>query len=72
MQTHQIDTALQLRLAQLNNTQKESLLKLIDSFIEEGIDVKAYSEDLEKANREIENGDFVMHEEAVQIINGSK
>lgn len=67
MQTHQIDTALQLRLAQLNNTQKESLLKLIDSFIKEGIDIKAYSEDLEKANREIENGDFVMHEELLKI-----
>jgi predicted transcriptional regulator len=72
MQTNSIDSALQQRIGKLNTAQKESLLMLIDSFIDEDIDLKTYSEELEKANAEVENGYFVTHAEALELINDSK
>ena len=66
-----IDKELQQRIEHLSLSQKESLLRLIDSFTEENdFDIAAYNNELEEANREIEKGNFVTHEEALQLING--
>ena len=66
-----IDNELQQHIEHLSLSQKESLLRLIDSFTEENdFDIAAYNNELEEANREIEKGNFVTHEEALQLING--
>ena len=66
-----IDKELQQRIEHLSLSQKESLLRLIDSFTEvNDFDIAAYNNELEEANREIEKGNFVTHEEALQLING--
>ena len=71
METLLIDEKLQERIEHLSISQKESLLRLIDSFTEENdFDIAAYNNELEEANREIEKGNFVTHEEALQLING--
>ena len=71
METLLIDEKLQERIEHLSISQKESLLRLIDSFTEENdFDIAAYNNELEEANREIEEGNFVTHEEALRLING--
>ena len=71
METLLIDEKLQQRIEHLSISQKESLLRLIDSFTEENdFDIAAYNNELEEANREIEEGNFVTHEEALRLING--
>ncbi len=70
MSTTAIDNELQKKIATLSDIQKESLLKLIDSFTDEAdIDIAAYNQELEEANKEIEQGNFLSHKQALKLIN---
>lgn len=70
MSTTAIDNELQKKIATLSDIQKESLLKLIDSFTDEAdIDIAVYNQELEEANKEIEQGNFLSHKQALKLIN---
>jgi len=70
MSTTDIDNELQKKIATLSDIQKESLLKLIDSFTDEAdIDIAVYNQELEEANKEIEQGNFLSHKQALKLIN---
>ncbi|MBA4197857.1 MAG: hypothetical protein C0459_09915 [Chitinophaga sp.] len=70
MEALQIDNELTQRIAQLNISQKESLLKLLDSLTNDDIDLIEYSKELEEANAAIDAGEFYTHQQALQLING--
>ena len=70
-----IDSEIQKYLPLLGNAEKKSLLSVIKSFLslkndgsEAPLSIEQYNKELEEAEAEYQNGDYITHEELVKKI----
>ncbi len=70
-----IDKELLSYFSQLSEIQKESLLTMIKSFLStstdsERVSLEQYNKELEEAMEEIQRGDFIRHDQLVNLVKG--
>lgn len=70
--TTTVEQELQQYLSQLNDAEKQSILQLIRTFVqdrqqeEEQISIERYNKELEEAEAEFERGEYITHEEMLK------
>lgn len=70
--TTTVEQELQQYLSQLNDAEKQSILQLIRTFVqdrqqeEEQISIEQYNKELEEAEAEFERGEYITHEEMLK------
>jgi hypothetical protein len=72
MKTTAIDKEMNSYFMQLNETEKRSIVQVIKTFLQsrkepERITIEQYNKEIEKAEAEIEKGEFYEHSELVKI-----
>ena len=55
--------------SQLTPSQKQSLLSVIKSFVQEEINLEQYNQELKEAEEEFEGGNYITQEEMLKLIN---
>lgn len=70
-----IDKELLSYFSQLSEIQKESLLTMIKSFLStstdsERVSLEQYNKELEEAMEEIQRGDFIRHDQLMNLVKG--